>query len=62
MKFKIFNCIECNLCSYVCPSKIPVSEYIKQGKEKLISEGCNPPLPDGVLKGVEEYRSLTQSK
>ena len=39
LNFKIFNCIECNLCSYVCPSKIPLAEYIKQGKKKLTAEG-----------------------
>jgi Na(+)-translocating NADH:ubiquinone oxidoreductase A subunit len=58
LKYKIFNCIECNLCSYVCPSKIPVAHFIKEGKAKLLAEGCSPPLPNVVLKGVENYKSV----
>jgi len=30
LRYRIFDCIECNLCSYVCPSKIPISEFIKK--------------------------------
>jgi Na(+)-translocating NADH:ubiquinone oxidoreductase A subunit len=57
LKYKIFNCIECNLCSYVCPSKIPVAWYIKEGKTKLLAEGCKPSVPSAI-KGVEEYGSV----
>ena len=35
LKYKIYNCMECNLCSYVCTSKIPVARYIKEAKAKL---------------------------
>ena len=59
--FRIFNCIECNLCSYVCPSKIPLAEYIKMGKDKLVDEGFSLPVPDMKLKAVQEYNSLKQS-
>lgn len=31
-EYKIFDCIECGLCDYVCPSKIEVSSDIKKGK------------------------------
>ena len=58
LKYKIFNCIECNLCSYVCPSKIPIAQHIKEGKAKLYEEGCECPVPRAALKGVEEYRSV----
>jgi Na+-translocating ferredoxin:NAD+ oxidoreductase RnfC subunit len=58
LKYKIFNCIECNLCSYVCPSKISVAQYIKEGKTKLLEEGCECPVPRVALKGIEEYKSL----
>ena len=60
LNLKIFNCIECNLCSYVCPSKIPVAKYIREGKEKLMNEGIGCGLPDLALKGVEEYKSVQQ--
>ncbi len=42
VRFGIFDCIDCNLCTYVCPSKIPVARLLKQGKEKLIEEGFYP--------------------
>lgn len=34
-EYKIFDCVECGLCDYVCPSKIEVSSDIKRGKEML---------------------------
>ncbi len=58
LKYRIFNCVECNLCSYVCPSKIPVAQFIKEGKAKLLNEGCQPPVPNVVLKGIENYKSV----
>lgn len=32
---RIFDCVECGLCDYVCPSKIEVSSDIKKGKKML---------------------------
>lgn len=37
-ELKIFDCVECGLCDYVCPSKIEVSTDIKRGKELLEKE------------------------
>jgi electron transport complex protein RnfC len=34
-KLHIKDCIECGVCSYVCPSKIPIVQYIKLGKIRL---------------------------
>lgn len=31
------DCIECGSCSYVCPAKIPLVQYIRQGKEMVRS-------------------------
>ena len=39
IRYDIFECIECNLCSFVCPSKIPVARHIKLGCQKLIDYG-----------------------
>lgn len=33
--YRIFDCVECGLCDYVCPSKIEVSSNIKKGKLKM---------------------------
>lgn len=40
-EYKIFDCIECGLCDYVCPSKIEVSTHIKKGKELLETSGIS---------------------
>ena len=29
------KCIECGLCSYICPSKIEVREFVRIAKEKV---------------------------
>ncbi len=42
VRFQIFRCIDCNLCSYVCTSKIPLARLLREGKEKLRKEGLEP--------------------
>lgn len=42
VRFQIFRCIDCNLCSYVCTSKIPLARLMREGKEKLTREGLAP--------------------
>jgi electron transport complex protein RnfC len=42
VRFRIFRCIDCNLCSYVCTSKIPLARLMREGKEKLRKEGLEP--------------------
>ena len=29
------KCVECGLCSYICPAKIPIREYVKKAKMKM---------------------------
>ena len=29
------KCVECGLCSYVCPSKIKVRKYVQEAKQKV---------------------------
>ncbi len=58
LTLKIFKCIECNLCNYVCPSKIHLAQFISEGKDKLVKEGFEFPSPGVSLKGVEKYESL----
>ncbi len=57
-EYKIFDCIECGLCDYVCPSKIEVSSDIKKGKIGLEKEGISHinyllPNVDMILKSKE---------
>jgi len=33
----IMNCFECGACAYSCPAKIPLLDYMKFGKSKLLS-------------------------
>jgi Na+-transporting NADH:ubiquinone oxidoreductase subunit NqrA len=42
LRLRIFDCIDCNLCTYVCTSKIPLAELMRQGKGKLQAEGLDP--------------------
>jgi Na+-translocating ferredoxin:NAD+ oxidoreductase subunit C len=42
VRLRIFDCIDCNLCTYVCTSKIPLAELMRQGKQKLEAEGLDP--------------------
>jgi Na(+)-translocating NADH:ubiquinone oxidoreductase A subunit len=39
VRYGIFDCIDCNLCTYLCTSKISVAELMKYGKQKLVEEG-----------------------
>jgi Na(+)-translocating NADH:ubiquinone oxidoreductase A subunit len=56
--FQIFRCIDCNLCTYVCTSKIEVAGLIKEGKERLIEEGVDPSLyhPGIEMKDLAERK------
>ena len=56
MRLEIFNCIECNLCSYICPSKIPLATSIKEGKEKLIEQGFTS--SEDTEEGDENVKGL----
>lgn len=63
MQYGIFNCIDCGLCNFVCPSKIKLLENIKKGREKLLAENCGPDhciLPHFELIGIDEYRGVTK--
>ncbi|MBN1686292.1 MAG: 4Fe-4S dicluster domain-containing protein, partial [Spirochaetales bacterium] len=55
VQFGIFKCIDCNLCTYVCPSKIPVAGLISRGKDLLRKEGLGNEEEmkrDFSLKGI----------
>jgi Na(+)-translocating NADH:ubiquinone oxidoreductase A subunit len=55
VRLRIFDCIDCNLCTYVCTSKIPLAELMREGKEKLVAEGLDPRPKDAerrALKGL----------
>jgi len=36
----VFHCLECSLCEYACPSRIPLLELMRLGKVLLKGEGC----------------------
>ncbi len=38
-QYDLFTCIECGLCSYVCPSRRPMVHFIKMGKWELSLTG-----------------------
>ena len=57
VQYGIFDCIDCNLCTYLCTSKIPVAEFMKSGKQKLAEEGFLQRDVEG-LTDIEAYRGL----
>jgi electron transport complex protein RnfC len=34
-EYDLYSCIECGLCSFVCPSKIPIFQFIRLAKYEL---------------------------
>jgi electron transport complex protein RnfC len=34
-EYKLFDCIECGCCSYVCPSHIPLVQYYRYAKSEI---------------------------
>jgi Na+-transporting NADH:ubiquinone oxidoreductase subunit A len=34
-RHRILACIDCGLCTYVCPSKIPLMAHIQEGKRQM---------------------------
>ncbi|MFC2140185.1 4Fe-4S dicluster domain-containing protein [Candidatus Auribacterota bacterium] len=51
IRYGAFDCVNCNLCSYVCPCKIPLAKNIKEVKEKLKKKGLKPVVAVN-LKGI----------
>jgi len=61
VRYGTFNCIDCNLCTLVCPSKIPLARQIVDAKAKLLEVGCDNSscvVPKFDLKGVEDYKGV----
>lgn len=36
---KVLNCIECGACAYVCPANIPLTQYMRMGKQFIMTKG-----------------------
>jgi heterodisulfide reductase subunit C len=61
VRYNIFNCIDCNICSLVCPSKIALARSIADTKNKLLEVGCDNSscvVPKFDLKGIEDYKGV----
>jgi Na+-translocating ferredoxin:NAD+ oxidoreductase RnfC subunit len=55
VSYRIFNCMDCNLCTYVCPSKIRVASYVQKGKDSLRTMGISESgvvMPAFQLRGI----------
>ena len=58
VRYRIFDCIDCNLCTYVCTSKIPLAQLMRKGKDSLKAEGLDPrgrAVDRLQLRGVPAY-------
>ncbi|MBM3331309.1 4Fe-4S dicluster domain-containing protein [candidate division WOR-3 bacterium] len=61
VRYGAFNCIDCNLCTLVCPSKIPLARRIADARTQLVEVGCDNSscvVPRFDLKGIEEYKGV----
>ena len=38
----LLDCVECGLCSYVCPAKLELTETLQQAKEDFYKEIASP--------------------
>ena len=45
----IHDCIDCGLCTFVCPSKIELGQHIEDGKALIAKEGGNKDVTQVVL-------------
>jgi len=56
LRYRISRCFDCNLCTYVCTSKIDVASLLRQGKARLAAQGRQTPpeVPRERLKGILE--------
>ena len=34
-KLETLRCVECGMCTYICPSKIEVTDFVVKGKRHL---------------------------
>jgi Na+-translocating ferredoxin:NAD+ oxidoreductase RnfC subunit len=53
LRYRITRCIDCNLCTYVCTSKIDVAALIRQGKARLAAAGYTDPSPQVPLERLK---------
>lgn len=53
LRYGALRCIDCNLCSYVCPSKIPLARLIADGKKALLDEGFVSSPPTELKEDAE---------
>ena len=61
VRYNVFNCIDCNICSLVCPSKIALARSIADTKNKLLGVGCDNSscvVPKFDLKGIDDYKGV----
>ena len=34
-KLDVMRCIECGMCTYICPSKIEVTDFVSKAKRRV---------------------------
>jgi electron transport complex protein RnfC len=52
-EYKIFDCIECGCCSYVCPSHIPLVQYFRFAKSEIWSRERDKKAADAAKARFE---------
>ena len=37
-RFGAVSCTECGVCSYICPAKVELVQYVRRAKEQILAE------------------------
>ena len=53
--YKLFDCIECGCCSYVCPSNIPLVQYYRYAKSEIRDQLKSSEVAD-IARERNEFR------
>src|SRR5690606_40333473 len=56
-EYKLFDCIECGCCSYVCPSHIPLVQYYRYAKSEIIAQDRAREAAD-IARERNEFRLM----
>ena len=55
--YNLFDCIECGCCDYVCPSQIPLVQYFRAAKDRILAKRAEQKKADHARARFEERQA-----
>lgn len=55
--YNLFDCIECGCCDYVCPSRIPLVQYFRAAKGRILAKQVEQKKADHARVRFEERQA-----